>query len=165
MYSRNITLSETRANTRGNRDSRLVGEGERIPVKSFVDSSAYEHFGNIGKKSSSETAVTNISRENQSASVIINDEPDEPTTDTNVSTPEKAPESAFTHNQDEAIEFGGKSNIPPKTEYIKPVISGLLNIIDTDVIILLAFAALLYFSEGGKKSKLPPIALIAIAFL
>lgn len=164
MYSRNITLSDTRGASRAISDrdpSRKAAD--KIPVRSFVDSSAYEHFGNIGRKPAQDNARPVESTEDMTSGTVVL-ESSENVEEKNDPIAEVKPAVIMPKESDTAA-VSSNHDSHAISEYIKPTLSGLFKGFDTDILILLSAAALLYFGKGNERNTLTPIALIAIAFL
>ena len=150
MYSRNISFDNSASGMRLTSNIRNEKPREKIPVKSFSDSFAYERFNRMG---SQEQILEKA--ENKKEEII----------ETNTQmTPLAINNSEIQYV--EPVETNVQEKEAPSEEKSTfSVLSRLKEIVDSDTILILLAAIMILFSENATNDKLTPLVLLAILFL
>jgi len=142
MYSRVTSYDNQSRGIRLNpRPLTENAQSEKIPVRSFTDSFAYERFNNMGKNQTYDK--TSVIEQEQSASEITDGLSKE-----DVQTSEHQSQENSNNDDRRAI-----------------ALSRFKGLLDTDTILLIVLAAMIALSADTTNDKLTPIALLAILFL
>lgn len=149
MYSRNISLDNSAYGMRPPSNIKNEKTRERIPVKSFSDSFAYERFNKMGNSADiSEKAAD----KNEVATRL---------------TAEKTmfPEEAEIQSEASAVTDAKQDRTPKAENSPFSFLSRIRELIDSDTVFILLAAIMILFSENATNDKLTPLALLAILFL
>lgn len=149
MYSRNISFDNSASGMRLTSNLKNEKPRERIPVKSFSDSFAYERFNRMGSTGS-------------------NTEKTEPKMEETVEVKAEMPvprDNGETQYVEQSENNAKPNEIQKEERSTFSVLSRLKEIIDSDTVLILLAAIMILFSENATNDKLTPLALLAILFL
>lgn len=150
MYSRNISIDNSASGMRLTSNIRNEKVREKIPVKSFSDSFAYERFNRMG---------------NQEQMLEKSESKKEEIPETNTQVPLPAVNNAEIQYVEPADKNVQEKETASGEKSTFSVLTRLKEIVDSDTILILLAAIMILFSENATNDKLTPLALLAILFL